>query len=338
MRVRGLLALLFAGCFVGLLALDAHAVATKTVKVSVANAGPRGSVTVRSTDGSYHKTVEATEDNDHKLAAYFELDTDKTYDVEVLSANGTFFDIRNQRLNGEVPLDTKTMTQHGDPTMKSSSSLMSKATVNRLFPAWMQKNGVTGPTWEARVFAGWSWAEIMGLRGGGVVGDEIGGVSLKNGPTFGGDIAYWWASGLGLRMGYQHVNNHIKQGTHTVGGSSGTNPGSTLTQDLLSITPLLRCTCFTFDPYVGAGLLIARTSVTNGLNNETEQTFGWQAVAGGTYRFTRVLGFFVEGRYNQVGYDNRHMNLGGAFTNFPATGTVSSAQAIFGLSGQFGGF
>jgi hypothetical protein len=323
--------MLIAGCFIGILTLDAHAVATKQVKVTIANAGPRANVTIRSVDGA----TEKTEQTDDRGVAYFWVDTDKAHDVQVVTQNGTFYEARNQRLNGEVALDTKTMTQHGDPNAKMSSSLMSKTTVNRFFPQWMQKNQIPGPTWETRVFAGWSLSELVGLRGGGAVNDEIQGVALKNGPTFGGDIAYWTPSGIGLRMGYQHANSHIKQGTHVVTGTSGTNPGSTISQDLLSITPLLRCTCFAFDPYVGVGLLIARTSITNGADNETEQTFGWQAVAGGTYRFTKILGAFVEGRYNRVAYDNKHMNLGGAFSNFPADATLASAQVLVGLSAQF---
>lgn len=335
MSARGLLATLIAGCFIGVLALEVHAVATNKVKVSIANAGPRASVTVKATDGSYQKTEEVTEDRDNKVAAYFDLDTSKTYDVQVVTQNGVFYEARNQRLNGEVALDTKTMTQHGDPTMKSSSSLMSKATVNRFFPRWLQKDVIPGPTWEARVFAGWGWAELLGLRGGPPVNDEIEGVALKNGPKFGADVAYWWPSGLGFRVGYEHFNNHIKEGTHTVAGSQGTNPGATITGDVLNFTPMIRCTCFVFDPYIGIGFLVARTSFNNGQDNETEGVFGWQAVAGGTYRFTRVLGLFVEGRYNQLPYDNQRMNLGGSFTNFPATATLSQAQVLVGFSAQF---
>jgi hypothetical protein len=340
MNVRGLLATLIAGCFLGLLALEAHAAATKTVKVGIANAGPRASVTVRATDGSFEKTVEAREDKDQRLAAYFELDTDKTYDVQVVGASGAFYEARGQRLNGEVALDTKSMTQHGDPTMKSSSSLMSKATVNQFFPKWMQKDGVPGPTWEARVFAGWGWAELLGLRNGGSLGGEFGGVTLKNGPKFGADVAYWWPSGLGFRVGYEHFNNHIKQGPHTLtlsGGTtlSGTNPGTTITGDVLNFTPMIRCTCFIFDPYIGVGLLIARTSFSQGTSNQTEGVYGWQAVAGGTYRFTKVLGLFVEGRYNRLPYDNKHMNMGGSLTDFPATATLSQAQVLVGFSAQF---
>jgi hypothetical protein len=338
MSVRGVLATLIAGCFIGLLALDAHAVATKTVKVGIANAGPRASVTVKATDGSFQKTQEVTEDSDHKIAAYFELDTDKTYDVEVLTANGTFYDIRNQRLSGEVALDTKTMTQHGDPTAIRSSRLISKATVNRFFPKWMQKDAMPGAAWEARVFAGWGWADLLGLRGGGgaaALGGEIEGVTLKNGPKFGADVAYWWPSGLGFRVGYEHFNNHIKQGPHMIGSSSGTNPGATITGDILNFTPMIRCTCFVFDPYIGAGLLVARTSISQGQSNQTEGVFGWQAVAGGTYHFTKILGLFVEGRYNRFAYDNAHMNLGGSLTDFPADATISQAQVLVGFSAQF---
>jgi hypothetical protein len=197
---------------------------------------------------------------------------------------------------------------------------------------------IPGPSWEARVFAGWGWAELLGLRGGGgaaALGGEIEGVTLKNGPKFGADVAYWLPSGLGLRVGYEHFNNHIKQGPHMIGSASGTNPGTTITGDILNFTPMIRCTCFIFDPYIGVGFLVARTSISQGDSNQTEGVFGYQVVAGGTYRFTKIMGFFVEGRYNRLPYDNAHMNLGGSLTDFPADATISQAQVLVGLSAQF---
>lgn len=335
MSARGLLSMLIAGCFIGILTLDAHAVATKPVKVTIANAGPRASVTIKATDGSFQKTEEAREDADRKVAAYFEVDTDKTYDVQVLAADGTYYEARNQRLNGEVPLDTKTMTQHGQGFIQPSGMVSNDTLRNIGFLGRFMKGQTTVPTVEARIFAGWGWAELLGLRGGGAVSNEIGGVSLKNGPKFGADVAYWFSSGIGFRTGIEIFNNHIKQGTHTVAGASATNPGTTISGQILNFTPMIRCTCFVFDPYIGVGLLIARVSASQGQNNETEGVFGWQAVAGGTYRFTKILGLFVEGRYNRFGYDNGHMNLGGAFTDFPADATLSQAQALVGLSMQF---
>lgn len=338
MSARGLLATLIAGCLIGLLALDAHAVATKTVKVGIANAGPRASVTVKATDGSFQKTQEVTEDSDHKIAAYFELDTDKTYDVEVLTANGTFYDIRNQRLSGEVALDTKTMTPHGDPTARTSASLMSRANANRLLPALLlakDSDLPTGPTLEVGVGLGTNWgslSHVSTMTSGGAT--ELS--DFKQAETIAGglDATLWWLNGLGARIGYLHSQNNIKPGRVIEGGAASgfvDIPGTSVVHDILSLSALYRCTCLIFRPYIGVGLDITRTSMTNGINNETEQAFGFNAQTGASYPIPGIKGARIGVDYylHMFNVRNDHFNAGAGNTNIPIDGT----QMIHGFNG-----
>lgn len=331
MSARGLLSMLIAGCFIGILTLDAHAVATKPVKVTIANAGPRASVTIKATDGSFQKTEEAREDADRKVAAYFEVDTDKTYDVQVQAADGTYYETRNQRLTGEVTLDTKTMTQSGGgPAVTSSPRFWSREYVRQHFPGWIlarDSDLPTVPTLEVGAGLGTNWAslgDVSTRTSGGAT--ELSG--FKQAETFAGglDATLWWLNGLGGRIGYLHSQNNIKPGRIIEGGAASgfvDIPGTSVVHDILSVSAMYRCTCLIFRPYIGVGLDITRTSMTNGINNETEQAFGFNAQTGASYPIPGIKGARIGVDYYLHMFDvqNDHFNAGAGNTNIPIDGT-----------------
>ena len=341
MSARGLLATLIAGCFIGLLAVDAHAVATKPVKVTIANAGPRATVTIKATDGSFENTSEANEGTDRKVAAYFDLDTDKTYDVQVRAADGTYYEERNQRLTGDVTLDTKTMTPRGGgQAVTSSPSFWSREYVRQHFPGLVlakDSDLPTGPTLEAGLGLGTNWGSLSGVStrtSGGAT--ELS--DFKQAETIAGglDATLWWLNGLGGRIGYLHSQNNIKPGRLMEGGAAigfVDIPGTSVVHDIFSLSAMYRCTCLIFRPYIGVGLDITRSSMTNGSNSETDQAFGFNAQAGASYPIPGFRGARIGVDYYLHRFDlqNDHFNAGAGNTNISIDGT----QLIHGANMTF---
>ncbi|TKB71921.1 MAG: hypothetical protein E8D45_11680 [Nitrospira sp.] len=339
MSVKGSLATLIAGCFIGILTLDAHAVATKPVKVTIANAGPRASVTIKATDGSFQKTEEAREDADRKVAAYFEVDTDKPYDIQVLAADGTYYEARNQRLTGEVTLDTKTMTQSGGgPAVTSSPSFWSREYVRQHFPGRILSRDSDLPTdltLDVGAVLGTNWGslgDVATRTSGGAT--ELSGFKQAETLTGGLDATLWWLNGWGGRVGYLHSQNDIKPGRVIEGGAASgfvDIPGTSVVHDIFSLSAMYRCTCLIFRPYIGIGMDIARTSMTNGMNSEINHAVGFNAQAGASYPIPGIKGVRVGLDYflHRFGVENDRFNAGPGNTNIAIDGT----QTIHGFNG-----
>lgn len=162
--------------------------------------------------------------------------------------------------------------------------------------------------------------------GGGTLGGNN--LALENSVMYGAKLGYYFDSlkwlGLGVETEVFNATPHVKSQNITIAGVNfGTAPE--LTNRVLTWAPvniLIRHQLGAFEPYVGVGLGVFFSRLSDGTDSSSSTDVGLNAQLGLRYRVTSNLALFGEWKFNHANVS--HNNIAGTGLNVSADYTAQN--------------
>jgi len=147
-------------------------------------------------------------------------------------------------------------------------------------------------------------------------------LSLQNSVMYGAKLGYYFDSlkwlGLGVETEVFNATPHVKSQNITIAGVNlGTQPG--LTNRVLTWAPVnivIRHQLDAFEPYVGVGLGVFFSRLSDGTDSSSSTDVGLNAQLGLRYRVTSNLALFGEWKFNHANIS--HNDIAGTGLNVSA--------------------
>lgn len=205
-------------------------------------------------------------------------------------------------------------------------------------------NSALAGDWYVGAQAGLTWPQKLESvqAEGGTSNTSTTDLDLQHSIVYGGKVGGYFPGSLqwlGVEAEIFNTNPNLKQQTvtTTVSGTptTGTLTGAHLRVTTVAVNALVRYPGKQIQPYIGAGLGIFWTRLSNATGSNTETSPGFNGLVGLRYRFMETVSFFTEYKFNYsvIKFTDTIPGAG----NIRLQGNYTTHQFVGGISIHFDG-